>query len=67
MGYIEQMNEWLNRHKDATAEDAYKAGYMQCTDNWCRGERFVAIDSRRSVATDIDEARRLYDKYKDRL
>lgn len=40
MSYIEQMNEWLKAHPDATQKECYKAGYFQCTDNWCNRETF---------------------------
>lgn len=34
MNYKEQMKEWLAKHPDATIEDAWEAGYKQCTMNW---------------------------------
>ena len=33
------MNRWLADHPDATAEEAWEAGYLTCTDNWCKGRR----------------------------
>ena len=38
MGYKDQLKEWLQKHPDATAEDAIEAGYMISTDNWCHGK-----------------------------
>ena len=39
MSYIEQMKEWLAKHPKATAEEAWEAGYLTCSDNWCRKRR----------------------------
>ena len=39
MNYKIQMQEWLSKHQDATPEEAWVAGYMTCTDNWCGGKR----------------------------
>lgn len=39
MNYKDQMKEWLREHQDATPEEAYEAGYTQCTINWCHGKR----------------------------
>jgi hypothetical protein len=39
MNYNIQMQEWLSKHQDATLEEAWRAGYMTCTDNWCGGKR----------------------------
>lgn len=39
MSYMEQCKEWVAKHPDATIEEAWTAGYLQCTDNWCKGER----------------------------
>ena len=43
MSYLDQMNAWLLYHPDATQEKAYKAGYFQCTDNWCKKETFSSF------------------------
>lgn len=31
MSYMEQMRSWLSEHPDATAEEAWKAGYLTTT------------------------------------
>lgn len=41
MNYKIQMQEWLSKHQDATLEEAWAAGYMTCTDNWCGGKREI--------------------------
>lgn len=38
MNYKEQMQVWLKSHPNATLEEAYEAGYMTCTNNWCHGK-----------------------------
>ena len=38
MNYKEQMRKWLAAHPDATTEEAWEAGYMTSTDNWCHGK-----------------------------
>lgn len=38
MSYIEQMSEWLKKNPNATIEDAWKAGYFQSNENWCKGK-----------------------------
>ena len=35
----DKMEEWLREHPDATTADAFKAGWMGCTDAWCHGRR----------------------------
>ena len=40
MGYKTQKEAWLRGHPKATAAEAWEAGYVQCTENWCRKERF---------------------------
>lgn len=30
--------EWLNKHPKATLVEAYKAGYLRCTEAWCNKE-----------------------------
>ena len=40
MGYKTQKEAWLKAHPKATAAEAWEAGYVQCTENWCRKERF---------------------------
>lgn len=39
-GYLGQMDEWLDSHKDATIEEAYLAGYWASSSNWINHERF---------------------------
>ncbi len=39
MSYKQQMKEWLNEHPDASAEEAWEAGYFTSTDNWCKQRR----------------------------
>lgn len=39
MSYIDQRKEWISRHPEATAEDAWTAGYMQAVENWCKQKR----------------------------
>jgi hypothetical protein len=39
MNYIEQRQEWLKKHPKATLEEAWDAGYFQCSNNWCNKER----------------------------
>lgn len=53
MGYEVQMEEWLNRHKGATLKEAWKAGYFQCTDNWCRKETFQKRFNRPMSVKDV--------------
>ena len=69
MGYEKQMMDWLQSHPNAKVEDAYKAGYMQCTSNWCNTERFGVVeeDILLEKPLDIDEYKKIYDKYKDKL
>ena len=33
------MEIWLQENPDATLVDAFKAGWMLCTDAWCHGKR----------------------------
>lgn len=40
MGYKTQKEAWLKAHPKATVAEAWEAGYVQCTENWCRKERF---------------------------
>lgn len=35
----EIMKRWLAGHPDATAEEAFAAGWMLCTEAWCHGKR----------------------------
>lgn len=44
MNYIEQMNEWLGKHPDATLEEAFESGYKQCTMNWLHGKASLMAD-----------------------
>lgn len=39
MSYKDQMKEWIRKHPKATIEDAWEAGYMTCTVNWCKSVR----------------------------
>lgn len=39
MNYKEQLQKWLKDNPKATLEDAWLAGYWQCTDNWCGKEK----------------------------
>lgn len=34
-----QAEEWAHRHPDATAKEAFLAGYWASTDNWCKQTR----------------------------
>jgi hypothetical protein len=36
MSYIDQKRQWLKDHPNATADEAYSAGYWQSCDNWCK-------------------------------
>ena len=38
MNYKDQKKEWLASHPNATVEEAWEAGYMTSTDNWCQGK-----------------------------
>lgn len=40
MSYHEQRKRWIRDHPKATIEDAWNAGYFQCSDNWCNKETF---------------------------
>lgn len=62
MGYEKQMSQWLHDHPDATTAEAYKAGYMQSTDNWCRKERNV-VRKKQKIEFDYDEYLRIYKKF----
>ena len=41
MSYIDQLNEWLKKHPNATDAEkkAWLDGYDTCTDNWCTHRR----------------------------
>ena len=39
MTYKEQMRIWLDKHPNATIEEAWEAGYLTSTNNWIRQER----------------------------
>lgn len=39
MSYKEQMKEWLQKHPQATLEEAWEAGWLMCTQAWCHGKR----------------------------
>lgn len=36
MSYIEQRDNWLKKHPNATLKEAWENGYLTCTDNWCK-------------------------------
>ena len=35
----EIMEKWLMEHPEATLREAFEAGWLGCTDAWCRGKR----------------------------
>lgn len=39
MSFKSQMEEYLRKNPNATAEESYRAGYMQAVSNWVRQER----------------------------
>lgn len=39
MSYIDQREEWLRKHPNATLSEAWEAGYLTSTDNWCNCRR----------------------------
>ena len=39
MSMNEQRAEWIAKHPEATIEEAFTAGWMLCTETWCRGKR----------------------------
>lgn len=39
MTFPEYMKKYLAEHPKATAEEAYRAGYMQAVSNWVNSER----------------------------
>jgi len=39
MSYLEQRDEWLSQHPDATVKEAWDAGYLQSTNNWCKQKK----------------------------
>lgn len=57
MGYKTQKEAWLKAHPKATAAEAWEAGYVQCTENWCRKERFGKFDRNKNA----DERTNLYE------
>lgn len=34
MSYLDQMKKWIAEHPNATAEEAFQAGYRQAIYNW---------------------------------
>ena len=52
MGHKEQLQEWLDKHPDATMEDAFTAGWMLCTEAWCQGKR-EKMEQLRELLKDI--------------
>ena len=41
MNYKEQMTEWIEKHPEATIQEAWEAGYLICCSNWCNRKRQV--------------------------
>lgn len=39
MNYKEQMTDWMQKHPEATPEQAFEAGYWIFCDNWCKKRR----------------------------
>ena len=39
MNMNERMEEWLRSHPKATMEDAFRAGWLECSSAWCHGKR----------------------------
>ncbi len=39
MNLHEQMKSWLEKHPEATVEEAFLGGWLACTDAWCHGRR----------------------------
>lgn len=39
MGMLQDKQEWLEKHQKATLEEAFEAGYLACTTNWCQHKR----------------------------
>lgn len=39
MSIDEASKKWIDSHKDGTVEDAFKAGWFCCTDEWCHHKR----------------------------
>jgi len=39
MSYIDDKRAWLEKHQDATLEEAFEAGYWLSCDNWCKRKR----------------------------
>lgn len=39
MNYKQQMKDWMQKHHNATVEDAWEAGWLMCTQAWCHGKR----------------------------
>lgn len=39
MSYIDQREEWLKKHPKATLKEAWDAGYLTSTSNWCKQKR----------------------------
>ena len=35
----EEMEKWLSEHPSATLADAFKAGWLGCTEAWCHHKR----------------------------
>ena len=39
MSYIQQRDKWLAEHPEATAKEAWDAGYRTSTQNWVEQKR----------------------------
>ena len=52
----EKMKRWLAGHPDATAEEAFVAGWMLCTEAWCHGKREKMEQVCEMIKEIIDEA-----------
>lgn len=39
MNYKQQMKDWMQKHPEATPEQAFEAGWLLCTQSWCHGKR----------------------------
>lgn len=63
MGMMEQMEGWVKEHPGATLKDAWKAGYLQCTDNWCGKDRKAGDKPALAIAFDYEEYKKLYNKF----
>lgn len=49
MNYKEQMTEWIEKHPEATIQEAWEAGYMFSTDAWCHGKVSLMAECRELI------------------